>query len=215
MTGAWSRRFNSMRHNIYTTLHPALNRRPKPPGFLLWSMFIIAACFSVATCALDIYGIFGFIPLLPFLGAFVAAVVSVWASDYVLMPCYIASYVAVFVVTFLIYLLDKELRPSRRTPLFVIGGVWIAFIPVVCLLAWSFWKPSTGVIGARFQQSRQRPSHTAIELSRLPRVPLPAASHPSQQPRPGLSVDHTRSGWDSRRQSSVSEDDFQRVREFV
>lgn len=215
VTRAWSRRFHSMRLNIYTALHPALNRKPKPPAFLLYSMFFIAACFSVATSALDVYGFVGLIPLVPLLGAFVAAIASIWAIHHLLMPCYIASYMLVFVVTITIYLLDKHHQPYQRTTLIVIMSVWCAVIPVVMLLAWSFWKPVTGVIGARFRQSRQQPSHTAIELSRLPHEPLPAATHPAQQPRPGLSVDHNRSRWESRRRSSVSDDDFQRVREFV
>lgn len=215
-TGVRSRQCNSICIKIYKGFKATHNRRPHQPMWPIYLLELLAACFCVPTWTLDIYGSLAYIPVVVGLAAVLSSFISVWALDHLTMPLCITTYAAVFVVTVISYLSDKGNQPDRRTPLIVIMSVWCAVIPVVGFLAWSFCKTRIGVITRRNQQSQEiSPSQNAIELARLPREPLPAVLHPPQQFRTGLSVDRNHAGLESRPLSSVSDDGFQRVREFV
>ena len=215
-TGVPSRRCHSICVKLHKLFYPAHNGRYPPPDLFIWLMCLIVACFCVATSTLHSYKALTFIPLVLMGAAILFSLAAFGQFAHLTMPLCIASYVAVFVITITSYLLDEETKLGQRTTLIVIMSAWCAFIPVVCFLAWSFWKPRTREVGRGNRQLRQRaPSQPAIELARLPRAPLPAVLHPPQQLRPGASVNHSRAGWESRSLSSASDEGFQRVRDFV
>lgn len=219
VTGVRSRRCHSIYIMMYTAFYPAHPRGSgiQHPSFLVHLVCILVGCFSVVTSTLDVYGALAFIPLALLFAAILSSCISsVWVLDHIPMPLAIASYLAVFVISMISYFLDKENQPGQRTPLIIIMSVWCALIPVVCFLAWLFWKPGMGGIRGGNQQSRQTPpSQTGIELARLRREPLQAALHPPQPLRAGLSTNRYHTELGSGPHSSVGDDGFHRVREFV
>lgn len=216
VTGVRSRRCHSVLVKIHTVLYPEYTRGSCHPAFWVYLLCLLVGLFCAAIPALGIFDSLDLIPVGLMLTALISTCTSVWVLNYLTMPLCIASYVAVFVVTLICYFPDREGQPDRRIPLIVIMSVWCALIPVVIFLAWSFWNSGRGGIRSGTQQFRQTPpSQTAIELARLPREPSPAVLHPPQPLHPGLSVDRSYTRMESRPLSSVGDDGFQTVREFV
>jgi len=219
VTGVRSRRCHSIYIKLYTAFYPAHSRerRTQQPSFSVHLVCVIVGCFCVVTSTLNVYGALVFIPIVLMLAALLSLCISsFWVLYHLPMALAVASYLAVFVVSMISYFLDNENQPGQRTALIIIMSVWCALIPVVCFLAWLFWKPGRAEIRGRNQQSRQTPpSQTGIELARLPREPLPTAPHPYRPLRAGLSTNDYHTGLESRPHLSVGDDGFQRVREFV
>lgn len=212
-SGVWSRRFRSILMKTYDVLHPphvrgSQHRRMVP----VYGTCLLVACFCVALSVLTSSGSLVYIPIGLFGGALFSTLISEWVVDYLTMPLCILSFVAVFAVTMMSYFADIPDVRQQHLPLIIIMSIWCAFIPVICFLGWSFWRPRMGGIRRGIWQSVQGPpSQTAIELTRLPREPRPAVL---SEHHVSLSTDHNRVAWQSRPAPIANDDGFQRVREF-
>ena len=213
VSGVRFKRCRSIFIKLCTAIKPARGRRP---AFPLLAMFFIFTSLGLVTAAVDVSRLEGFIPLFISTTAILAFVFSLWASKHLTMLLCIASYIAVFAITTLDYVLDNGSHPEQQIMRLIMMVVCCALVPVVAFLSWASLNSGWSVMRGRNQQSRQRSAAgDAIELAHLPRRPSPAMLNPPQQLRTGLPLDHNRTGLESGQRSRFSDEGFQEVREFV
>jgi len=219
-TGVWLRDWYYIFNKIFKVLKPAHNvrhRHPRYPDALL-AIIATSSCFIITT--LGSTAQLRFIPLVLFITAIACAFVSLWALIYLTMPLCIATYIAMFVVVLVHNMENQDMQPQQRTAFVVAVVLWIAFVPLIGAVTWSFRKWGRAMFKKRHQQrhqqqQQQQPPLPSIELDQLPRTPSPVVLRHSHHLGAGPAFIQTHVAIESSPLFVVGDDGFQEVREFV
>lgn len=226
--GVWSRVWYHIFDKIFKIFEPVHRISHRYSWFPEACLVTIAASSGSALVALGITGNLPFTPLVFFIAAIACSFISLGAALRVALPLYIATYAALFVVVVARYIQTEAINTQRRTAFIIFGVLWVAFIPLITAMSYSFYtwvrtvstrqnlQQQENNLQNQRNQQQQPPSSPSpsIALDQIPHRPLPVVVDGSHRIQAGIVVVQSRESSDPSPLYHI-QDGFEEVREFV